>query len=87
MCLAEFQKFKVKAKNQSGQRLKILIINGEGEFNSTKFKKFYEEHGIEYEVTSPYTPQHNGLVKMGNKNLLDMTRSILKEKNLPKQLL
>lgn len=31
----EFQKFKVNAENQSGQRLKILRTDGGGEFNST----------------------------------------------------
>lgn len=33
----EFKKIKVKAKNQSGQRLKILLTNGEGEFNSRNY--------------------------------------------------
>lgn len=31
----EFNKFKVKDENQSGQRLKILGTDGRGEFNST----------------------------------------------------
>lgn len=31
--LAEFNKFKVEAENQSGQRLKILRTNGGGELN------------------------------------------------------
>jgi len=34
-------------------------------------------------VTAPYTPQHNGIVEMRNKSLLDMARSMLKEKKLP----
>lgn len=51
----EFQKFKVKVENQSGQRLKILRTDGEGDFNSTEFKKFCEEHGIEHEVIALYT--------------------------------
>ena len=31
----EFQKFKVKAEKQSGQKLKILIMDGGGQYNST----------------------------------------------------
>ena len=54
--------------------------------NSIEFKMFCEEHGIEHELTNPYTPQHNGTIERRNRTLLDMTRSILKEKNLPKQL-
>lgn len=68
------------------KRLKILIIDGRGEFNSTEFKKFYEKHGIEHEVTVSYTSQHNGLAERRNKTLLDMPGCMLKEKNLPKQL-
>lgn len=61
--------------------MKILIIDGGGEFNSTEFKKFSEEHVIEHEVTAPYIPQHNGLAERINITLLDMTKSMLKEKN------
>ena len=80
---AEFKKFKVKVQNQSGQRLKILKTDDGGEFNSIELKNFCEEHGIEHEVTASYTPQHNGLVERRNRTLLDMTHSMLKEKNLP----
>jgi len=34
-------------------------------------------------VTTHYTPQHNGLVERRNKSLLDMARSMMKEKKLP----
>ncbi|KAK2372692.1 putative mitochondrial protein [Trifolium repens] len=83
---AEFQKFKVKAEKQSGQKLKILRTDGGGEFNSNEFKTFCEENGIEHEVTAPYTPQHNGLAERRNRTLLDMVRSMLKEKKLPHNL-
>lgn len=76
----------MKAENQNGQRLKILISDGGGDFESTKFKKLCEENGIEHEVTSPYTPQYNGLTERRNRTLLDMTRSMMKTKNMPKQL-
>jgi transposase InsO family protein len=43
---AEFQKFKVKAEKQSGQKLKILRTDSGGEYNSTEFQKFCEENGM-----------------------------------------
>ena len=79
---AKFNKFRVKVKNQSVQTMKILITDGGGEYNSTEFRKFCEENEIEYEVTAPYTPQHNGLYKRRNKTLLDLTRRMLKENKL-----
>ena len=69
----EFQKFKVKAEKQSGQKLKILRTDGGGEYNSAEFQKFCEENGIEHEVTAPYTSQHNGLAERRNRTLLDMS--------------
>jgi transposase InsO family protein len=82
----EFQKFKVKAEKQSGQKIKILRTDGGGEYNSIEFQKFRDDNGIEHEVTAPYTPQHNGLAERRNRTLLDMTRSMLKEKKLPHKL-
>ena len=82
----EFKKFRMKAENQSGQKLKILRTDGGGEYNSKEFQKFCEENGIEHEVTAPYTPQHNGLAERRNRTLLDMVRSMLKEKKLPQKL-
>ncbi|MCI61454.1 copia-like retrotransposable element, partial [Trifolium medium] len=38
---------------------------------------------IVHEVTAPYTPQHNGLAERRNGTLLDMARSMIKQKNLP----
>ena len=52
----KFQKFKVKDEKKSGQKMKILRIDGGGEYNSTEFQKFCEDNGIEHVVTAPYTP-------------------------------
>ena len=80
---SEFKKFRLKAENQSGQTLKIFRTDGGGEYNSTKFRSFCEENGIEHEDTDLYTPQHNGLAERRNHNFLDMVRIMLKEKKLP----
>ncbi|XP_050875316.1 acyl-CoA-binding domain-containing protein 4-like [Lathyrus oleraceus] len=63
---AEFKKFEIKTENQCGKKLKILRIDGEDEYNSTEFRKFCEENGIEHEVTTLYTPRHNGLDEVRN---------------------
>lgn len=58
---ARLQKLKVKAENQSGQKLKILKIDGGGEYNYTELKTYYEDNGIQQDVIAPYTRQHDGL--------------------------
>ena len=37
----------------------ILRTDGGGEYTSNIFEKYCEYSGIIYEVTAPYTPQHN----------------------------
>ena len=47
------------------------------------FEKFCEENGTVHEVNAPYTPQHNGLAERRTISLLDITRSMLKMKEMP----
>lgn len=54
-----------------------------GEYTSREFAKFCEEQGILHEITAPYTPQHNGLAERRNRSLVEMARSMLKQKHLP----
>lgn len=81
-----FQKFKVMAEKQSGMSLKILRTDGGGEYTSNEFESFCVKHGIQHEITAPYTPQHNGLAERRNRTILNMARSMLKEKELPQSL-
>ena len=81
-----FQKFKVLAEKQSGMKLKILRTDGGGEYTSKYFESYCTSQSIIHEVTDLYTPQHNGLAKRRNMSLLDMARSMLKEKKLRNEL-
>ena len=81
--LEVFQKFKMLAEKQCSMKLKILRTYGGGEYTSRDFECYCTSQGIIHEVTSPYTPQHNGLAERRNKCLLDMVRSMLKEMKLP----
>lgn len=82
--LGVFKKFKVLVEKQSGQNIEILRTDGGGEYVSTEFDDYCENEGITHEVTPPYTPQHNGVAERKNRTLLNMVRSMLKSKNMPK---
>lgn len=73
-----FKKFKIYVEKQSGYFIKVLHTDGGGEYTSNEFKKYCEEHGIQHEVTFPYTPQHNGVAERKNRTIMDMARSMLK---------
>ena len=80
-----FQIFKASVERESGKRLKILRTDGGGEFTSNDFENYCQKNGIQHEVTAPYIPQHNGLAERRNRIILNMARSLIKEKDLPQR--
>jgi len=58
-----------------------------GEFISSELMKYCEEQGIRRFLIIPYSLQHNGVAKRKNQTILDMVRTMLKSKNVPKELL
>ncbi|XP_047169380.1 uncharacterized protein LOC124837932 [Vigna umbellata] len=53
-------------ERESGRQLKILKIDGGGEYTFAAFESHCQMHGITHEITAPYIPQHNGLAKRRN---------------------
>lgn len=76
----QFNKFKLHVEKQSEYKLKKLRTVGESEYTSREFARFCNEEGIEHEVITPYTPQHNGISKRKNRSVLNMNKSMLKVK-------
>ena len=54
------------------------------EYNLAEFNQFCENAGIEHQLTTPYTPQQNGVSERRNRYIMEMSRCMLHEKNLPK---
>jgi transposase InsO family protein len=55
-------------------------------YKNSVFDKFCEEVGIEHQLTTPYTPQQNGVSERKNRSIMEMARCLLHEKKLPKKL-
>lgn len=83
--LTVFKQFKSLVENE--RKCKIVTIRSDrgGEYTSNSFQEFCREHGIHHQLTTSYTPQQNGIVERKNRTILDMTRTLLNEKKLPKQ--
>jgi len=81
-----FKKFKAYVEKQSGNNIKTLRSDRGGEFTSTEFNNFCEENGIKRHLTAPYSPQQNGVAERKNRTIMDMVRSMLKSKNVSKEL-
>ena len=55
-----------------------------GEFTSSEFNEFCSQQGIKRQLTTAYTPQQNGVAERKNRTVMNMVRSILSGKGIPK---
>lgn len=79
-----FWRFKKLVENQSGLKIQTIRSDNGKEYTSEKFNLFCEEAGIEHQLTAPYIPQQNGVSERKNRCIIEMTRCLLHEKELPK---
>ena len=71
-------------ERQSGRKIKILRTDGGGEYVSKDFNALCVKEWIVHEVVPPYTPQQNGVAERKNITIMNMVKSMLKGKHLPK---
>ncbi|TYK04853.1 copia-type polyprotein [Cucumis melo var. makuwa] len=80
-----FKRFKALVEKECGYYIKALRSDKGGEFTSNEFKTFCAENGIHRPMTISFTPQQNGVVERKNRTILNMARSMLKCKKMPKE--
>jgi transposase InsO family protein len=83
--LAVFKNFKAFTEAESNYKLVVARSDRGGEYTSNAFQDFCRENEIRHQLTAAYTPHQNVIAERKNRTILDMTRSMLKEKGLPKQ--
>ncbi|KAM1977528.1 hypothetical protein ACFX16_014315 [Malus domestica] len=81
-----FKKFKAAIEKESGCKIKAMRSDRGGEFTSKEFQELCEANGIRRPLTVPRSPQQNGVAERKNRTILNMARSMLKSKRLPKEL-
>ena len=79
----KFKEFRAKVENQLGKHIKVIRSNRGGEYLLGDFKDYLTKNGIISQLTTPGTPQQNGVVERRNRTLLDMVRSMLSYSTLP----
>ena len=83
--LEEFEKFKwylARAEKEIGKRMKCLRLDKGGEFISHEFNNFCIERGIKRQVSTPETPEQNGIAKRRNRSIMDCPRTLMIKKNI-----
>eukprot|EP00752_Nemacystus_decipiens_P017171 g15384.t1 len=69
-----------------GLRVEYLRSDNGGEYVSSDFRNYCKTTGIVQQFTSPHTPQQNGISERDGRTIMNMTRCLLNEANLPKHL-
>ena len=82
-----FEKFKVlknRFENESGMKVKYLRSDRGGEFTLNAFNSFCEADGIKRKLTTPITPEKNGILERRNRSVVEATRAMMLENDVSK---
>ncbi|XP_019068938.2 uncharacterized protein [Solanum lycopersicum] len=79
-----FCKFRKLVEYQSNCKIQDLRSGNMKEYTSVKFNSFCEKAIIVHQLNTPYTLEQNGVSERRNIWMMEMTRCMLHEKELPK---
>jgi len=79
-----FKYFKSLVEKETGSCIKSLRTDRGGEFTSQEFNQFCKENDIKRQLTAAYTPQKNGVAERKNRTIINMVRSMISDKKIPK---
>lgn len=79
-----FRRFKARVEKEKKQYIQCLRTDRGGEYTSTEFVDLCERDGIKRELIAVYTPHQNGVSERRNRTIMNMVRSLLVNKNMPK---
>lgn len=80
-----FKCFKMLVEKQSELSILCLRTDRGRKFNYMEFNEFCQTNGIKRQLTTVYTPQQNGVAERKNRTVMNLVRSMLSEKNMPKR--
>lgn len=80
----QFKLFKKKVKTETGKHIKCLRTDRGGEYTSHEFSDYCKEQGIRRQLTTAYTPQQNGIAERKNRTVMNVVRSMLSTRRVPK---
>jgi transposase InsO family protein len=80
-----FKKFKVMVEKMMEKNIRSLRSDRDSEYMSNEFKLYYENHEIRRFLTAPYIPQQNDVPERKNWTIINIVRSMIKTKKIPKE--
>ena len=78
----KFKEFKALVENLSERKINTLWSDNGGEYSLYEFGKFCKDVGIKRELTTPYNPQHNGVVERKNRTIMESIKTLIHDRDL-----
>jgi transposase InsO family protein len=61
----------------------VLRLDNGGEYTSKEFDSFCRDARIKRELIVPYNPQHNGVAERKNRSIIETTKAMIHDLDLP----
>ena len=81
---SKFTSFCAMVKTQFKSDIQILRSDNGGEFVNTSMNQFCQEKGIIHQTSCAHNPEQNGVSERKNRFLLEITRALMIESQVPK---
>lgn len=72
-------------ENKFGRKPQVIRSDRGGEYVNKELKRFYQQEGIEMQLTAGYAPQQNGVAERRNRYLQEMAVCMLLDANMEKR--
>jgi transposase InsO family protein len=60
----------------------VLRTDNGGEFTAAEFASYCADEGVQRHYSKPYSPQQNGIVERRNQTVVEMARTLLKQRGM-----
>jgi hypothetical protein len=64
-------------ENQCGQKLRAVRTDRGGEYLGRELQGWFASKGVQHQLTTPYTPEQNGVAERLNRTLVERVRAML----------
>jgi transposase InsO family protein len=80
-CFNDFHKIMM---NQYGAQIKVFRFDNGTKYVNYQFEEYFGSYGIVHRTTCANSPEQNGVAKRKNRHLLEVTRCLMLQMNVPK---
>jgi hypothetical protein len=80
-----FKQYHALVTKHFGHDMKILNVDGGGEFINDKMRRFCQENGVSIRKTSPDTPEQNPYAERKNRTIIETVRAMFLDSCCPKE--